>query len=219
MKFYSNQLFHIYNQGNNQQTVFFDTENYHFFLWKMRMYLPPFGDLIAWCLMPNHFHWLFYVKYQAVKRSVLREHLDRVEYQRRLHKYGTRARAVTYNDNRTSPGDQLISLNDTIGDLLKGYTSAVNKSLNRTGSLWRGECKAKEDWIDAFVTVKDKIHFQIGNDYAYQCLRYIHANATMAGLVQKDVEYEWSSARDYAGLRNGSLCNLEMGRQIMDYVN
>ncbi|MEM1327726.1 MAG: hypothetical protein AAGI23_17325 [Bacteroidota bacterium] len=57
MDFYNNQLFHIYNQGNNSRQTFFEEENYRYFLWKMRAYLPLFGDLISWCLMPNHFHW------------------------------------------------------------------------------------------------------------------------------------------------------------------
>ncbi len=29
-----NNLYHIYNQGNNRQQIFFDKENYYFFLEK-----------------------------------------------------------------------------------------------------------------------------------------------------------------------------------------
>jgi putative transposase len=68
MHLYTNQLFHIYNQGNNSQTIFFHEENYHYFLWKMRAYLLPFGDLVAYCLMPTHFHWLFFIQKMKVNK-------------------------------------------------------------------------------------------------------------------------------------------------------
>lgn len=79
MEFYENQLFHIYNQGNNRRQVFFSDENYEFFLWKMKAYLLPFGDFVAWCLMPSHFHWQFYVRRISVKRQLLFEHVDQIE--------------------------------------------------------------------------------------------------------------------------------------------
>jgi putative transposase len=62
MDFKPNAIYHIYNQGNNRQQIFFSEENYLFFIKKMRTYLLPYGDLLCYCLMPNHFHWLFYVR-------------------------------------------------------------------------------------------------------------------------------------------------------------
>lgn len=54
-------IYHIYNRGNNQQTIFFDQENYFYFLRKCHKYLKPVGEIFAWCLMPNHFHFLIEV--------------------------------------------------------------------------------------------------------------------------------------------------------------
>lgn len=51
-------LYHIYNRGNNHQPVFFSQENYFYFLRKCHKYLRPHADILAWCLMPNHFHFL-----------------------------------------------------------------------------------------------------------------------------------------------------------------
>jgi len=56
MDFDKGHLYHIYNQGNNQQMIFFNKENYLFFLKKIRIHVLPFADILAWCLMPNHFH-------------------------------------------------------------------------------------------------------------------------------------------------------------------
>jgi putative transposase len=58
MYFEENNLYHIYNRGNNKQTIFFTRENYLYFLNKIKKYISPHCNIIAWCLMPNHFHFL-----------------------------------------------------------------------------------------------------------------------------------------------------------------
>lgn len=58
MEFFKNELYHIYNRGNNQQKIFFKPGNYIFFLGKVRRYIVPYCDILAYCLMPNHFHFL-----------------------------------------------------------------------------------------------------------------------------------------------------------------
>lgn len=51
-------IYHIYNRGNNQQRIFFSDENYCYFLRKCHQYIASISDILAWCLMPNHFHFL-----------------------------------------------------------------------------------------------------------------------------------------------------------------
>jgi len=60
-------IYHIYNRGNNQQTIFYSEENYYYFLRKCHKYLRPHGDILAWCLMPNHFHFLINVNDESLK--------------------------------------------------------------------------------------------------------------------------------------------------------
>ncbi|MEM1123548.1 MAG: hypothetical protein AAGJ18_24125 [Bacteroidota bacterium] len=222
MTFYENQLFHIYNQGNNQRPLFYSDENYEFFLWKMRAYLLPFGDLVSYCLMPNHYHWQFYVKKVVITRKELRTHSDEIEWQRRLRKYGKKAIAVKNDDHRTANENTIVTLNEAIGTLEHSYTIALNNQKNWSGSLFRKRAKAKDGWIDEFITVtkngKDDFRFLLGNNYGFLCLNYIHLNPVKAKLVKVAADYQWSSARDYAGLRNGTLCNLEMGRQLLEYM-
>ena len=52
------QLYHIYNRGNNRQRVFLRDDHYLLFLKKLRDLLQPQAHIVAWCLMPNHFHLL-----------------------------------------------------------------------------------------------------------------------------------------------------------------
>jgi len=69
MQFATDHIYHIYNRGNNAQPIFFSRENYLFFLKKVRKHILPHADILAWCLMPNHFHFMVYVK--KVKVEVL----------------------------------------------------------------------------------------------------------------------------------------------------
>ena len=57
--------YHFYNRGNNRQAIFFEPENYLFFLRRFRKYLVPFVDVLVYCLMPTHYHILVRVKQQT----------------------------------------------------------------------------------------------------------------------------------------------------------
>ena len=109
MQFEKGYLYHIYNQGNNKQTVFFNRKNYIFFLQKVKTHILPYADILAWCLMPNHFHLM-----------VLVNEVELVDA-----KIGSATPSRTPNTN----------LNKSIGILLASYTRAINKEQNRSGSL------------------------------------------------------------------------------------
>lgn len=70
MQFEAGDIYHIYNQGNNRQKIFFNQENYYFFLKKLGDYILPYADILAWCLMPNHFHLMVYVHSVSVPVSI-----------------------------------------------------------------------------------------------------------------------------------------------------
>jgi len=56
MNLQPNGIYHIYNRGNNKQTIFFSDRNYLFFKKKITHQLTGVVELLAYCLMPNHFH-------------------------------------------------------------------------------------------------------------------------------------------------------------------
>lgn len=62
MKIRAGKIYHIYNQGNNRETIFFQQRNYIYFLRKVRNYFLSQVNILAYCLMPNHFHFLIYPK-------------------------------------------------------------------------------------------------------------------------------------------------------------
>lgn len=50
--------YHIYNRGNNRGQVFFEMDNYDYFMRLYKSYMAKLADLYAYCLLPNHFHLL-----------------------------------------------------------------------------------------------------------------------------------------------------------------
>jgi len=48
--------YHIYNRGNNKELIFFEEDNYKFFLSQFKKLVSPYCMVYAYCLMPNHFH-------------------------------------------------------------------------------------------------------------------------------------------------------------------
>lgn len=193
MNFHEQSVFHIYNQGNNRQQVFYEEDHYHDFLFRMRRFLLPHLDILAYCLMPNHFHFLVYVK----------------QLEAEFPKY------LETPKGKEIVGYSTRSLNLSIGILLRSYTAYLNKQRKTNGSVFRQKTKAKEDWIGDFITVNDKEFFG-GKNYGLGCFHYIHKNPKALSSVKDLKDYPYSSYLDYVGVRNGTLCNQALARQLWD---
>jgi len=69
------EFYHIYNRGNNRERIFFERESYLFFLRRVRKYLVSVLDVVAYCLMPTHYHIIVQIKVDdapAVSRAMMR---------------------------------------------------------------------------------------------------------------------------------------------------
>jgi len=79
--FETGRYYHIYNRGNNRQAIFFNRENYIYFLKLINKYLTATNsaDLIAYCLMPNHYHFLVYLKAENFSKSMQKLSLSYVK--------------------------------------------------------------------------------------------------------------------------------------------
>ena len=58
MRFESGHVYHVYNQGNDRQVIFPTHADYVRFLELSKTYVQPYADILAWCLLPNHFHFM-----------------------------------------------------------------------------------------------------------------------------------------------------------------
>ena len=198
-------IYHIYNQGNNRQKIFFDRENYLFFLKKIRKYILPYADVIAWCLMPNHFHLMVLVNEEEL--PVVSEGFAQ-----------SGSHGVTLSDAVT----RQRTINDSIGIMLRSYTRGINKKLDRSGKLFREQTKAEcvtcfNGPTPNFINAND-INIKFPEEQYPQILfNYIHQNPVRAKLVEKEEDWEFSSAIDYFGKRNGKLINKKIAEEYVEF--
>jgi len=61
MKLTPGDIVHVYNRGNNRQQIFFNRDNYYFFMEKVDKKIANVSNILAYCLMPNHFHFLLHI--------------------------------------------------------------------------------------------------------------------------------------------------------------
>jgi len=63
IKFIAGQAYHLYNRGVNRQPIFFCKENWGYFIRQVRHYFQPeLIDILAYCLMPTHYHLMVTLK-------------------------------------------------------------------------------------------------------------------------------------------------------------
>jgi REP element-mobilizing transposase RayT len=60
--FVTDAYYHFFNRGNNRQAVFFERDNYLYFLRGVKKYLTPVVNTVAYCLRPTHYHMLVRVR-------------------------------------------------------------------------------------------------------------------------------------------------------------
>ena len=192
MYFQIGHLYHIYNQGNNKQKIFFTHDNHLFFLRKIHNHILPFCDVLAWCLMPNHFHLMVRVNCLEYSPSNYKQNL------------------ISHSESNKKQ-----TLNNSIATMLRSYTRAINKQEQRSGSLFREGTKAEcitfsEEITPSYLKSNAGIIINVETpeqQYPQICFDYIHQNPLKAGLVKSIFDWEFSSAKDVIGKRNGQLIN------------
>ena len=105
--------YHIYNRGNNRQSIFFQPENYLYFLRGVKRYITPLAKVVVHCLMPTHYHIVLRIGQTS-------------EFPKNSE--------VLLHSKKISNAMMRLSVS---------YTKAINKRFSRVGSLFQGQFQAK----------------------------------------------------------------------------
>jgi len=115
-----------------------------------------------------------------------------------------------------------VSLNDSIGIMLRSYTRGVNKERGWSGSIFRKYTKAINltsqegvcpSWFSnngitqVFVDQPEK-------EYPQVCFNYIHNNPVKHGFVYNPGEWKFSSYREYQSKSKKILVNKSRANEL-----
>lgn len=121
--FLPSNFFHAYNHGNGDDNIFRSDDNYLYFLSKYELHIIPFSEIYAYCLMPNHFHFLLRIKDEDFLIPYFK--LDDRPESESLEKL-----------------PELISRK--FSNYFNAYSKAFNKRYDRIGRLFRSSLKRKQ---------------------------------------------------------------------------
>ena len=55
-------VYHVYTHANGFENLFNSDENFRYFLKKYAQYIHPIAETYAYCLMPNHIHFMVKIR-------------------------------------------------------------------------------------------------------------------------------------------------------------
>ncbi len=147
------KFYHIFNRGINSQMAFLNDENFYFFLRKVKLYIVPHFEIYAYCLMPNHFHFILKTK-------------SEIE--------GT----FSFTDKGLHSEQCIYS--KAISKLISSYTQSFNKVYQRSGPIFESPFKRivvdSEEYLRNLIVY---IHHNPKNfqDYMFSSYKAITSNS------------------------------------------
>ena len=146
--FEAHQVFHVWTHANGKDNLFTEDQNYLFFLRKYDTYISPVADTFAYCLMPNHIHFMVRIKSEKTVAHFVSQ---------------KRNRDVTTFQGLRTLGRLSLEISRQFSHLFNSYTQAYNKRYSRKGSLFMSNFKRRAIVSpDHFLTLLLYIHLQSG---------------------------------------------------------
>ena len=126
-EFKPESYYHIYNKAVGDEKLFYNTDNYRFFLHKLKYYTSPLAYVMTYCLLPNHFHLLIKTKTEKEIR----------------------------NNNSLDVTDYSSVFSRKFSHFFNAYSQALNKQQNRYGSLFKNRFQrvqlSDEDYLQKLI--------------------------------------------------------------------
>lgn len=194
--FLPDQYYHFYNRGNNRQAIFFERANYLYFLKGIKTYLCGQVEILAYCLMPTHYHILGRVRPKQTSEFLQNSEISggEVPGEETCGETSEVLKTSEVLDQAASEREVSKAVSFAMQKFGISYTKAINKRFSRVGALFQGQFQAKP--------------IQHYNHLLNLCL-YIHANPVKDGLVAVPETWEFSNYLEWLNLRAGTLVNRE----------
>ena len=131
-------FYHFYNHAISNESLFRTDDNFCFFFDKYLQYVQPMVKTYAYCLMPNHFHFMIQI----------RDEKEIIDF---------------FNPNKNLAGFENLQgllqakINKQFSNFFNSYAKAYNKVFDRKGKLFRNSMKLKE--VDNEGYLKKLIHY------------------------------------------------------------
>jgi REP element-mobilizing transposase RayT len=203
--FHPGEYFHLYNRGNNRQAIFFQPENYIYFLKNIKRYLLPVTEVLVYCLMPTHYHILARI--------------------REMTKTSSSKTSEFFKNSEVSVSSE-VSM--AMMRLSVSYTKAINKRFERVGALFQGQFQARPVTDENHLLqlcryihgnpVKDGLVFQPG-DWPYS--NYLEWMGERPGtLVNRDfIASYFASPGEYREFVLDYLKTRDLPDEVQTYLN
>jgi putative transposase len=119
--------YHIFNRVNNREDIFFEEENYSYFLKLYAKHVESVADTYAYALLRNHFHFLIRIK-------MIEEQISNLKGLG-LSGLGSAKTIEEQNLKVENPSRHF-------SNMFNAYTKAVNKRYGRTGHFFKSRSVA-----------------------------------------------------------------------------
>jgi len=174
--------YHIFNRGVNGTTVFFEEENYLYFLKLYSRYIEPVAETFAWVLLKNHFHILLRIKDE-----------NEIDY----IKPNERNKDIKYpNRRKYVPSRQFAHF-------FNAYTRGINKKYARTGNIFERSFKrikiTGEEYFKnlTFYIHNNPVHHKfVENLYDYKWSSIHTILSEQSTKLNRQKIFEWFNSKE-----------------------
>ncbi len=175
--------YHLYNHGNASDNIFRNDANYYYFLARYAHYINSIADTYAFCLMPNHFHFL--IRMKSVEDIVTKNE----------KRFNTLINLTEDNYDKKIP--------QQFSNFLNSYSKSYNKRFNRKGSLFLDNVKRKRVNDDAYFTslilyihANPVLHGFVKNMNDWKFSSYESILSTKNTHLKRDEVLNWFGGRE-----------------------
>ncbi|MFO7656252.1 MAG: transposase [Bacteroidales bacterium] len=197
------QIYHIYNHANGNESLFRNDDNFIYFLEKYDEHLRLVANTYAYCLMPNHFHLLVKIKDE---KSIIGG---------AFQKFGTFGKL-----------SMQLFISKQFSNFFSSYTQSYNKVYNRKGSLFMPNFK--KNLIENITYLKNVLNYIHMNPVLHGFVKapfewkYSSYNAYFSGketkiphqLVLEAIECSTGEFLKKHNLKDAEKYSTEMGLQF-----